>query len=238
MTRTEFYSQLPYFPEHPTTAAPSIDQFAAAYNRLAEEGATEIVSIHISEVLSATANAARQAAETIDGVKIAVRDSGNVSMALGFQVEEAAKLAQEGKSLEEIENALDDLAPRTFVTAQLDTLEFLRRSGRMSGLMKGLGSILSIKPILTMERGTPGSIRVRTASKAQARIKELLEERLPIERFALVHSNALEKAQAFKKSVEHLIPAGIQYARDITPVLGVHLGPNLIGYAIQRAKSG
>ena len=237
ITRTEFYRNLPGYPEHPTTATPSIDSFTETYQRLAEAGATEILSLHISSSLSATIDMARQAAARFKGARVVARDSGQLSLGLGFQVEAAAKLAKEGKGLDEIEAALDDLAPRTYVAAHLDTLEFLRRSGRMNGVVTGLGSLLQIKPLLTMEDGQPGSERVRTIAKAQMRLKELLDMRKPIERFALLHSNAVEKAQAFKETITHLIPSGEHYSMDITPVLGVHLGPDAVGYAIVRAKT-
>lgn len=237
ITRTEFYRNLPGYPEHPTTATPSIDSFTETYRRLAEAGATEILSLHISSSLSATIDMARQAAERFEGARVVARDSGQLSLGLGFQVEAAAKLAKEGKDLDEIEAALDDLAPRTYVAAHLDTLEFLRRSGRMNGVVTGLGSLLQIKPLLTMEEGQPGSERVRTIAKAQARLKELLDMRGPIERFALLHSNAADKAQAFKETIAHLVPVGEHYSMDITPVLGVHLGPDAVGYAIVRAKT-
>lgn len=232
ITREEFYRNLPSYPEHPTTATPSIESFLQTYQRLADSGATEILSLHISVSLSATIDMARKAAERFTGAHVVARDSGQLSMGLGFQVETAAQLAKEGKNLAEIEAALNELAPRTFVAAHLDTLEFLRRSGRMSRLVTGLGSLLRIKPLLTMDHGEPGSERVRTIAKAQARLVEMLHLRKPIERFALLHSNAAEQAHAFKEEILHMLPGGEHFSMDITPVLGVHLGPGAIGYAI------
>ena len=86
--------------------------------------------------------------------------------------------------------------------------------------------------ILTMKNGLPGSERVRTAAKAEARIIEMLKEHLPIERFALLHTNAPDEAKAFYSKVEDLIPDGEVYSMDITPVIGVHIGPGAVGYAI------
>jgi fatty acid-binding protein DegV len=102
--------------------------------------------------------------------------------------------------------------------------------------MAGLGSLLQLKPILTMKNGLPGSERVRTTSKAEARIIEMLEEHQPIERFALLHTNAPEEANAFFTRVKSLIPEGEVYSMDITPVIGVHIGPGAVGYAIISKK--
>jgi DegV family protein with EDD domain len=128
--------------------------------------------------------------------------------------------------------ALDDVLPRTFVAARLNTLDFLRRSGRMSAFMTGLGSLLQIKPILTMKDGHPKSERIRTTKKAQARLIKMLEEHLPLVRFALVHTHALEEAEAFRSQISHLIPAGEIYSMDITPVIGAHIGPGAVGFAV------
>ncbi|MCK7481670.1 MAG: DegV family protein [Candidatus Moduliflexus flocculans] len=114
---------------------------------------------------------------------------------------------------------------RTFVTARLDTLEFLRRSGRMNRFMAGLGSLLQVKPILTMKNGHPGSVRVRTAARAEARLAEMLESFLPIEQFALLHTNAAREADAFLKRIARLLPAEQFHSTDITPAIGAHIGP-------------
>ena len=146
----------------------------------------------------------------------------------------AARMANEGKSMLEIQEALDDLRSRTFVTAGLNTLEFLRRSGRMNRFMTGIGSLIKLKPILTMKDGLPGSDRVRTSIRAEKRLISLLEENLPIEKFALVHTNAQNKAEAFKKKIEKYLPEGVVYSMDITPVIGAHLGPGAVGFAVVK----
>ena len=125
---------------------------------------------------------------------------------------------------------------RTYVAAGLDTLEFLRRSGRMNAFMTGIGSLLQIKPILTMKNGLPGSERIRTARKAEARLIEMLEEYQPIERFALLHTNALEKANTFLERIKPLIPEREIFPMALTPVIGVHIGPGAVGYALISQK--
>lgn len=232
ISRAEFYSSLPTYPFHPTTGTPGVTSFEKAFDCLVDQGAAEIISVHISENLSATINVARSAAQGYHRVPVTVIDSGQLSIGTGFQVELAARLAMEGKSRDEIINALNDLRSRTFVTAGLNTLEFLRRSGRMNRFMTGIGSLLHIKPILTMLNGQPGSDRVRTRAKAEKRLISLLEERVPIERFALLHTHAHDKAEEFKDKIRHFLPAGEIFSMDITPVIGTHLGPGAVGYAI------
>lgn len=232
ITRNEFYSNLASYPIHPTTGTPGSLSFKTVFDELANSGATEIISIHISEKLSATINVARAAAQEYHRIPVTVIDSGQLSIGTGFQVELAAKLALEGKPRETILKAVSDLRSRTFVTAGLNTLEFLRRSGRMNRFMTGIGSLLHIKPILTMLNGQPGSDRVRTSLRAEKRLISLLEERVPIERFALLHTNAHDKAEQFKEKIRHFLPPGEIFSMDITPVIGAHLGPGAVGYAI------
>lgn len=234
ISRQEFYSNLAGYPVHPTTGTPGTAAFFKVFDDLVHQGAEEIISIHISESLSATVDVARTAAKEYQKVPVTVRDSGQLSTGTGFQAELAAKMANEGKSVEEILVALDSLRSRTFVTAGLETLEFLRRSGRMNRFMTGIGSLIQLKPILTMKDGKPGSDRVRTSIRAEKRLISLLEENLPIEKFALVHSNANKKAEEFKAKIEKYLPDGEIFSMDITPVIGAHLGPGAVGFAVVK----
>ena len=236
ITRKDFYSNLPDYKVHPTTGIPGLNAFSEAYLALSLRGATEILSIHISESLSGTVGVAQTAAREFDQIPITVRDSGQLSLGTGFQVETAARMANDGKSMREILAAIDEIRPRIFVTAGLKTLDYLRRSGRMNRFVAGLGSLLQLKPILTMKNGLPGSERVRTSAKAEARIIEMLKEHLPIERFALVHTNAPEEEKTFYAKIKDLIPDGEVYSMNITPVIGVHIGPGAVGYAIISKK--
>ena len=236
ITRKDFYTNLPDYPVHPTTGTPGTRAFLTVFEELAEGGADQILTIHISENLSATVNVARSAAEEYQKIPVTVFDSGQLSLGTGFQVELAARMAKEGRSLEDILSALKDLRSRTFVTAGLETLEYLRRSGRMNRFMTGIGSLLKLKPILTMKNGLPGSERVRTSIKAEKRLIAMLEDYHPFGKFALVHTNAQEKAQIFLKKIANLLPDGEIYSMDITPVIGIHIGPGAVGYAIISEK--
>ena len=236
LSREQFYLRLPEWNPPPTTAAPGAKVFKQIYDRLADEGADEVLSIHISISLSATPDVARQGAELTSSVPVTVYDSRQLSLGTGFLVERAAQAARAGMSVAEILPLLEEQIKRTHVFAALDTLEYLRRSGRMNGALAGIGSLLKIKPLLKMYDGEPTSERVRTKQAAQRRLLALLEERMPVERIALVHTHAEEQARELLKRVETDLPRGKTEAVDITPVIGAHIGPGAIGFALLEEK--
>lgn len=236
MSRQAFYRQLPTFNPHPTTAAPGTNIFQQAYERLAETGASEILSIHIAETLSATVNIARRAAQETTAVPVTVLDSGQLSLGMGFMAQTAAKAAAEGASMSEILHLLAEQGKRTHVFAVIDTLTYLRRSGRMNSVIAGIGSLLRIKPLLKMHQGQAESERVRTLSAAYDRLIALLESVGSIEKAALVHTHAVERAESLRQLAAHLLPGGEIPSVDITPVLGAHLGPNAVGFACIAAR--
>ncbi|MCB9419148.1 MAG: DegV family protein [Ardenticatenaceae bacterium] len=236
MSRQVFYQQLPTFNPHPTTAAPGTNVFRQAYQRLAEVGASQILSIHIAETLSATVNIARTAAKETTAVPVTVLDSGQLSLGMGFMVQTAAKAAAEGATMSEILHLLAEQGRRTHVFAVIDTLTYLRRSGRMNGVIAGIGSLLRIKPLLKMHQGIAESERVRTLSTAYQRLVHLLEDIGDIEKAALVHTHAAERAEALRQQAAYLLPGGEIPSVDITPVLGAHLGPNAVGFACIAAR--
>jgi DegV family protein with EDD domain len=163
---------------------------------------------------------------------VTVIDSRNLSLGLGFAVLRAAKSAAAGRSMDEILALLEDQIPRTYVFAALDTMEFLRRSGRVNGLVSGIGNLLSVKPLLKMNDGVAASERVRTEKRAFGRLIELISELHPLEHLALVHTNAAEKAETLWQQARHLFPEVVNpLSVDVTPVLGAHLGPGAVGFA-------
>ncbi len=230
MSRQAFYERLPTFSPHPTTAAPGPDIFRQAYEQLAAEGAAEILSIHIAESLSATVNIARVAAKETTAVPVTVLDSGQLSLGMGFMVQAAAEAAAHGASMAEILSLLEEQASRTHVFAVIDTLTYLRRSGRMNNVIASIGSLLRIKPLLKMHQGEAASERVRTLNNAYKRLLKLLESVGPVEKAALVHTHSLERAESLRQLAAHLLPDGHIPSVDITPVLGAHLGPNAVGF--------
>lgn len=231
ISRDEFYARLPKFDPHPKTAAPGPEVFQQAYSRLADEGAQTIISIHISETLSATVNSARTAAKEFTRIPVTVLDSTQLSLGMGFLVEQAAQLAHIGKSADEILSALKNSMPRAYVFAALNTLEYLRRSGRMNFALAKFGELLQLKPLLHMNLSVAAAHRTRTRSKSIAQLLSWLQEYAPYEKLAILHAGVEEEARALYPLVESFLPSGNIPIVQITPVLGAHLGIGALGFA-------
>ncbi len=237
ISRQEFYQRLSESDPLPTTATPGIDAFRQTYERLAEDGASEILSIHISVNLSATVEVARTAAKQTPAVPVTVFDSQQLSLGTGFLVLSAAKAAAEGLPMNEIISLLEEQTSRTYVIAALDTLEFLKRSGRMNAVVARLGSMLQIKPLLIMHAGEPTAERVRTRERAIKRVIQFASELGPLEQLALVHTNAPQEAQDLYHRAKHLFPIREEpLSVDVTPALGTHIGPGVVGFTCITAK--
>jgi DegV family protein with EDD domain len=231
LSREEFYRQLPNLNPFPKTASPNPHALGQLYQRLADEGADEILSIHISESLSATVNDARIAAKECTRLPVTVLDSGQLSLGMGFLVEKAARMAQAGHALEEILAALKEQMRRSYVFAALKTLEYLKRSGRMHAAVAHIGEILKIKPLLHMNQGKPLIQRARTQKNATAQLLSWLEQYAPFERLAVVHAGIQEEAEALCEAVRAYWPEMPVPVAQITPVLGAHLGIGALGFA-------
>jgi len=237
MTRAEFYRRLPDCDPAPRTSAPGPGYFVDLFKNLAEKGASQILSIHISERLSATINSARLAAEELSKFPVTVLDSGQLTLGMGFLVETAAKAAQAGESLGAILDQVKEQMARTYVFAALDTLEFLKRSGRMNRYVAGIGELIQLKPLLRMHAGDPAADKVRTRERALTKISNWLEDVAPLERLACVHTHVPERAAVLLERVRPLLPSGDVPSVDVTPVLGAHLGPGAVGFACVSSGS-
>ena len=236
ITRSEFYERLPYFQVSPTTASPSIGDFMTSYEHLLSSGREKILSIHAASQLTTILNVARQAAKEFRD-RITCIDSGSLSMGLGFQVLAAAEARVEG--YEATLTAIESTRKRLHVSAALDTLEYLRRSGRVPGAVAALGGLLSIKPLIELSDGEVKAIgAVRTTKQADERMLRFLLQGGELERLAILHSNAEPRArnwldrlmQRSRKS----IPRDIQFV-NVTTVIGTHVGPNGLGFAAVRS---
>ena len=237
ISRKEFYDKLPNYQTPPTTSAPAIGTFARAYKKLKDDGATKIISIHISSTLSGIYNVALLAAEAMENIVVKTFDPGNLSLGTGLVVEAAAKMAEAGKSLEEILLKLKDLAQRTYTFAALDTLKFLQRSGRISRLKAGFGSLLQIKPILQMNDGKVVMEAARTSNGAIRHLLDTLQSLGPIESIALLHTNASEKAELLRTQAKQMsAQISDAYSMEVTPVIGSHIGPGAIGFVAIKAS--
>jgi DegV family protein with EDD domain len=192
----------------------------------------EVISIHISSAMSAVVDVAQLAAKEVASFPITVFDSRQLSMGTGFLVETAARLASQGLTAAEIIPKLNEQIKRTHVFAALETMEFLKRSGRVNQLVAGLGSILQVKPIMKMYDGTPSAERIRTNDRAMDRLVQLLREVGPLESVAVVHSNALDRVTELCQRASSLLPGIQPLTVNITPVIGTHTGPGAVGFAV------
>jgi len=231
MSREQFYNGLPTFPSHPTTAAPGIEVFEHVYQELASEGADGIVSIHIAESLSNVINVARLAAQRFTDVPVRVIDSGQLTLGVGLEALAACTAARAGATIEEVARVVEDMIPRTHTFAALSTVEFLRRSGRLTQFQSGLAVVLKILPLLKMHSGVAEMEKVRTEERAIKRLLTLLLEQLPIEQLAVVHTNASLKAKALYDRAKPLLgEISEPIYGSVTPVIGAHIGPGAVGF--------
>jgi DegV family protein with EDD domain len=239
MSRAEFYEGLPNFESHPMTSVPGPGAIIGVFETLVEEGATEILAIHIGGSLSAMVNSARLAAEEWEKVPVTVFDSGNLTLGTGLQVMAAAEAAAAGQTMAEIVAMLEDLSARTYCFAALETVEYLRRSGRLTRFQSGLASLLQIKPLLKMHHNDYDMERVRTNNGATRRLLELTEALGPLEQLAVVHTHNQARADALREQARHLFPDNaVAFSAEVTPVIGVHIGPGAAGFvAVQAPKA-
>jgi len=233
-----FWRELLASPVLPETAAPSVGAFEEAFRRVAAEGADGIVCVNLSSRLSATMQSAQLAAKSLEGeIEIAVVDSLNASMGEGNLALLGARTAAAGGSVAEIVAAIESARERLHVFATLDTLEYLRKGGRIGGGQAMLGSVLSIKPVVSVVDGTVEPVgKVRTRSKAlQAVLERVPTEPGAIESVCVLHAGAPE-IDSFVADLRAIIGDVDVLVGTIGPVVGVHTGPRVLGLAyIQRA---
>ena len=238
LTNEEFYERLtaPDAPV-PRTAAPNPAQFEAAFREAFDAGAEGVVCVNISAKLSATYAAAVQAAGEFEAGQVQVLDSLTTTQPLGLIVKRAADLARTGASQGDVVDLVQDLIGRTELLFAPDTLEYLQKGGRIGRASALVGTMLSIKPILTTVDGEVTSLdRKRTMAKAKARILELAGIG-DVEQIAVVHSGAagLEEFRAAAAEVAGVDVADVEVGY-IGPVAGAHIGPGMVG--VSRILAG
>jgi DegV family protein with EDD domain len=218
----------------PTTAASSPGEFKEAYEAAFEAGAEAVVSIHVGGTLSGAIKSAQIARDMLPDREIHVVDSLGASMAEGILARMGIELAEADVAAEEIAAELESRAPDMRMYVALETLEYLKKGGRISGAQAAIGTLLSVKPIIAVKHGEVTTAdRVRTRSKARERLLELIFER-PVERIAILHTVAPD-VEAFRAEVLRRLP-------DIDPEtvtielvgasVGPHLGPGCVGAAV------
>jgi DegV family protein with EDD domain len=218
----------------PTTAASSPGEFKEAYEEAFEAGAEAIVSIHVAGTLSGTIKSAQIARDMLPDREIHVVDSWGASMAEGILARMAVEMAADDRPAAEIAEILESRAPDMRMYVALETLEYLKKGGRISGTQAAIGTLLSVKPIIAVEKGVVETAdRVRTRAKARERVIELITHR-PIERLAILHT-VTPDVEGFKAEVLARAPGLDPDAVTIHlvgPSVGPHLGPGCVGAAV------
>jgi DegV family protein with EDD domain len=226
MNNEEFFARLATSSKLPTTSAPSPGEFADLYTRLAKdyEGC---ISIHIGAQLSATAEAARVGAQTVEGFRVNVIDSGTVTMPMAF----LCRVAAESATLEEATAAVEQRVPKCRVLALLDTLRYIEMGGRVSRAQAMIGTMLDLKPLLLVAGGEQVKAldRVRTRSRAIPRMVEFFQADLPVEHVAVVHAQAPDEAERIAADLRQRFPELEVPVGQIGCVLGTHTGPKALG---------
>ncbi len=225
----QFWDRLIAGEDLPETAAPSAGTFVETYERLADEGATGVFVLTLSSDLSATHQAAVIGAEKVD-IEVKVLDSRSVSMGLGLQVIAAAEHARGGGDLAEIAAAAVTRVDGVEVVAALDTIEYLKRGGRIGGASALVAGLLDIKPIIAVRNGViDGAGRVRTRSKAVEHIVNACIERGPsgtLSIFGARTPNFEQIVERVENETGHRV-----IAAELGAVVGTHSGPGLLGMA-------
>jgi DegV family protein with EDD domain len=222
-----------------TTSRPNPEDFAARYRELLDSGCDGVVSVHLSRDLSGTWESARLAATEVDPARVRVVDSRTIAMGLGFAALQAAAVASSGADGEEVEAAAVAAAARTRCTFVVETLDYLRRGGRIGAAAALFGTALAVKPILHVSEGRIQPLeKVRTTSRALARLVDLAEaasRELPpgTLRLAVHHLGAPDRAAELAARVDERIPGSAGcFVSEVGAVIGAHTGPGVLGIAV------
>ena len=239
LDNASFYRKLHASKELPRTSQPSPAAFQEAYTNLIDEGADAILSVHLSSKLSGTYQSACTARDTLPAsvkkIPVEIIDSKNISIAMSRSIMRAAQEAREGLGLPEIKTHILDELARTRILAVLDTLEYVKRGGRIGGARAFLGNMLSVKPIISLKDGEVIPVeQPRTRSKAYARVAELVQEMGKIE-----HVSIAESSEGFAEQLAQYIKA--VYTSDLPiyklgATLGTHTGPGTAAIAVVITK--
>jgi len=231
LTRAQFYERLPEMQQLPSTGTPSAGTFEKRYRQLFDQGADQIISIHVASQLSGICNTAQLAAQPFKE-RVRVVDSQSLSMGIGFQVLAAAKAAAQNQPLDKILDQIEATRQRTCLIAMLDTLEYIHRSGRVGWARARIGSLLRIKPFVEVKDGQVlNRGQTRTRRKGIARLEQLLRDLGNCEQLAILHTNAEADAISFLEEVGWQGPTNPEII-NVTTIIGTHVGPNGLGFAV------
>lgn len=241
----QFFDKLTAAKEMPTTSQPSPADFLEVYKELLKEPDTVIISFHLSSAFSGTYQSAMVARSMLgdesEQERVTIVDSKSASLGFGMLAVAAAEAAANGAGQADILAMCDDLKQRTQLYFLVDTLEYLHRNGRIGKASAIFGSLLNIKPILSIdEEGVIYPVdKIRGSRKAMARIMELLKEKFADSEvdITFIHAQALESAQQFAALVQQEFPVRNTSFYELGPVIGTHVGPGTLGLFVTRVKS-
>jgi DegV family protein with EDD domain len=230
LSSEEFWARCKTSPVLPETSAPSPGAFQTAFEKAADDGADGVLCLDLSAGVSATFQAATTAAKAMgDRVPVRVHDSRSLTMGLGLMVLELAELAQRGASLDDLSTRVEEMIPNATVFGAVDTLEHLEKGGRIGGARALLGSLLSIKPVVTLVDGVvEEESKQRTRGRSLRYLADKVESAPPLKRVAVCHgaANDLDEFLAMLDGVKSEYPLVVT---DLGPVVGTHTGPGTIG---------
>ena len=233
---SDFYQKMSESDLLPSTAAPSPGAFEAAFKRCIEAGAEGVVCINLSLALSATGQAAQLAADAlVDTITVKCIDSKSITSGLGTIIRKAASAAKAGKSMDEIVSLVEGLASKTRIFATLDTLENLKKGGRIGGAKAMVGTMLQFKPCLDISSGEVVEAgRQRTRKKSLMWLKEVLENEGEISDLCVIHGGAPD-VEEFADLISDLVPKENIRINQLGAVIGTHAGPRILGvtYLVQ-----
>lgn len=229
LSADEFYARLQESKHLPTTSQPPPALFEYAYKHLASQG--DVVSVHISQKFSGTVETARAAAREVAPDRVSIVDTGSASMGLGLCVLATARAARDGGSREECAAVAASVASRLRIGVAFETLEYLRRGGRIGRATAFLGGLLHLKPILTVKDGETHPVtRVRSRAKALDALFSLCAAG-DVTAVAVLHTTTPVDAEALVERVRQAVPRASVITGRFGPVLGVHGGPGMLGLA-------
>jgi DegV family protein with EDD domain len=233
--RREFYHKLRASRALPTTSQPSIGDFQKVFGELTADG-SEVLCLTISSQMSGTCQAARSAAENMPEARITVMDTQHVSIALGQLAIRAAQEATAGHSVEEIVHTIGQMGDSSGIVFLVGSLEYLHKGGRIGAASAVVGTLLSVKPILTVKGGLIRPLnQVRSKRSAQERMLSLLEEQVPAGatiQGAIAHGDNPVDADWLAKQLQARYDCRNLYIAEMGPVVGTHVGPDIFGTAI------
>ena len=242
LSREDFYGRMIAYAGLPKTAAPGPGAFAEAFERLIAENRDSgvpldaIVSLHPPTTLSGLYNSAYSASQMLEGTKIVVIDSGQITMGTGWMAIMAARAAESGAGVDEITAMIEQIHGRTQLVAGLETLEWAARSGRVNRIVATIGNLLAVKPIIKVQDGAISLVeRVRTHNRQFERVLEMGRSLAPFRELAIVHARAPEMAEAIAAQLADIHPRERMIVAEIGCALGSYAGPGAYGIVSIRA---